>query len=146
MRGGRRRRRKEIRRPGKTGAPEGKRELLDFDLGTGGFDLLLDLFGFGFGDTTLEHFRSAFDEGLGFGEAETGDRAADFLNDSNLVRAAFGEDNIEFGLFFFCFSDGRSATATGRSSGANAPLLFEGFYELGSFEDGESAEVVNDLS
>ena len=146
MRIGRRRRRKEIRHPGKTGAPDGKRDLLDFDLGTGGFDLFLDLFGFSFGDAALEHFGSAFDKGLGFGEAETGYRAANFLNDSDLVRAAFSKDNIEFGLFFFLFSDGRSATTTGRSSGADAPLFFEGFYELGSFEDGESAEVVNDLS
>ena len=37
-----------------------------------------------------------------FGEAETGHRTADFLNDGDLVRAAFNEDDIKFGLFF-CF-------------------------------------------
>src|SRR4051812_10899260 len=44
-----------------------KRDLLDLDLGTSRFDLLLDLFGFGLGDAFLEGLRSAFDEGLRFG-------------------------------------------------------------------------------
>jgi len=43
-------------------------ELLDLDLGSGGFDLFLDLFGFGFGDALFEGLRSAFDERLGFGK------------------------------------------------------------------------------
>ena len=142
--------RKERQGAGRSGAPEGRgtgkrKELFDFDLGSGGFDLLLDLFGFGFGDAALEHLGGAFDEGLGFGEAETGDGSADFLNDGDLVRAAFSQDDIELGLFFFCFSNDWATTTTGRSGGADAPLFFEGFDEFGGFEDGESAEAFNDF-
>ena len=43
-------------------------ELLDFDLGSSGLDLLLDLFGLFLGRSFLDGLGSALDEGLGLGK------------------------------------------------------------------------------
>ena len=90
----------------------GKGKLLDLDLGAGRFDLFLDLFGFFLGHAFLERLGSALDERLGFGEAEAGDRGADFLDDADLVRAQLLEDDVESGLLFGGGSGG--ATCRGR--------------------------------
>jgi hypothetical protein len=50
--------------------------LLDLNLGSGVFELLLDGLGLGLGDSLLDLGRSAFDEILGFLEAQAGDLAA----------------------------------------------------------------------
>ena len=123
--------------------------LLDLDLRACGFELLLDLFGFGLGRAFLDGLRSAFDEGLGFGEAETGDRGADFLDDVDLVRAGLLEDDVERGLLFRGCCSGSTATCGGCCGGhwgrgAHAPLGFELLHEISDFEDGESAELIDD--
>ncbi len=60
--------------------------LLEFDRGSGGLELLLDFLGVGLGSSFLDGLRGAFDEILGFLEAQAGD-GADFLDDADLVRA-----------------------------------------------------------
>src|SRR5690606_16719174 len=58
------------------------------------------------------------------------------------------EDDVEFGLLFGFFSRSGGGTTSGRASahhhrrgGGNAPLLFEQSLQLGSFEDGQRAQV-----
>ena len=125
-------------------------ELLDFDFGAGGFDLFLDLFRFFLGHAFLEGLRSAFDESLRFRETQTGDRGTNFLNDGDLVRAAINEDDVEAGLLFSGFRSGATCGRTGGnsdgSSGADAPLLFELLHEVGDFENGKTAQLVNEFS
>ncbi len=123
--------------------------LLDLDFGADGFQLLLDLFGFFLGDALLERLRSLFDESLGFGEAEAGDNAADFLNCTDLIGATFKKDDIKFGLLDCCRSSGTTTTTSGGngngSSGANAPLRFEGLHQFSDFQDGKAAKFINDF-
>ena len=59
------------------------RRLLEFDRAASGFDLALDFFGFRLVDAFLDRLRRAFDERLGFAQAQTGD-GADFLDDLDL--------------------------------------------------------------
>lgn len=61
------------------------------------------------GNAFLDGLGSAFDEVLGFLEAEAG-HFADNLDDADLVGTDFLEDNVEFGLFF----SGRGSNTTGR--------------------------------
>ncbi len=68
-------------------------ELLEFDGAAGSFDLLLDFFGFRLGNAFLDSLRSAFDQRLGFAEAQTGD-GADFLDDVDLVATVAGQDDV----------------------------------------------------
>ena len=79
-------------------SPETVHDLLELDLGAGGFELLLDVLGFGLVGAFLDGLGSAFDQRLGFAEAQTGD-GADFLDDVDLVLAD-SEDDVEFSLFF----------------------------------------------
>src|SRR3954447_2495330 len=73
--------------------------LLQFHLGASLFELGLDLVGFVLVHTFLDRLGRAFDEVLGFLEAESGD-GADFLDDFDLLLAGSGEHNRELGLFF----------------------------------------------
>ncbi|MEY9562728.1 hypothetical protein ABIA26_005070 [Sinorhizobium fredii] len=103
-------------------------ELLDVDLGASVFELLLEVSSFRLGNGFLDSLRSAFDEVLGFLEAEAGD-GADFLDDVDLVRAGIRQDDVELGLFFFSRSSSASSATSSsncyRSSSRNAPLFFE---------------------
>lgn len=102
-------------------------ELLDVNLGASVFELLLEVSSFSLRNGFLDRLRSAFDQVLGFLEAETGD-GADFLDDVDLVGASVNEDNVKFGLFFFDRSSSTGAASSSnsyRSSCRNAPLLFE---------------------
>jgi len=74
--------------------------LLDLGLGAGRFELLLDLFGLFLGRAFADCLRGAFDQGFGFRQTEAGDRRADFLDDADLVRADFLEDDVERRLRF----------------------------------------------
>ena len=121
--------------------------LLEFDLRAGGFELLLDLLGFGLGDVFLDGLRSAFDEVLGFLEAQASD-GADFLDDADLVRAGFLEDDGELGLRFSSGSSGGSASGGSGgdgSGGGNAPLAFEIFDEGGEVENRLAGQPLDDL-
>src|SRR4051812_28403963 len=119
--------------------------LLQFHLGASLFELGLDLVGFVLVYAFLDRLGRAFDEVLGFLEAQAGD-GADFLNDFDLLVAGGSENDRELGLFFSRSSGSSSGTGdrNGGSSG-HAPLFFEELCELGSFEHGQAREVVDDF-
>ena len=124
-----------------------EKELLDFDLGAGGFDLFLDLFRFFLGDTFLEGLWSALNEGLCFCEAEACDSSANFLNDRDLVATGVGQDDIKRGLFFdrgSCCSTCTGSRDGYGSGGANTPLVFELLNQVSDFKDGKSAELIHE--
>src|ERR1700742_2262863 len=129
------------------GRSRSKRCLLELNLGASLLELGLELVGFFLVDAFLDGLRRAFDEVLGFLEAETGD-GTDFLNDFDLLVAGGSENNRELGLLF---SRSSSSAATGRTgyrnggSGGHAPLLFQELREFGSLEHGEAREVVDDF-
>ena len=121
--------------------------LLDLDLGAGGFDLFLDLFRFFLGDTFLESLGCSLDKCLGFGKPETGNCGTDLFDDCDLVPACVGEDHVER-CFFLDWSCGGTATGSGSnghwSRGANAPFFFELFDEVGDLKNGEAAELIDE--
>jgi hypothetical protein len=124
------------------------RRLLDLHFGASSFELLLDLFSFFFLGTFLDFLRSALNELLRFSQAEAGNNAAHFFNDGDFVSASIHEDDVELSLLFSsgCRSSGTASSGdSDRSSGANAPLLFEGFDEFCDFEDGKAAQFFNDF-
>ena len=122
------------------------RSLLELDGSAGFLDLLLDLFGFVLVDAFLDGLRSAFDQRLGFAEAETGNRA-NFLDHVDLLATVTGEDHVEFGLLFSGGAgSGGSGWSRGNSSGGgNAPLLFERLGEVRGLEDGQFGKLVDQL-
>src|SRR3954454_17730501 len=73
--------------------------LLQFHLGASLFELGLDLVGFVLVHAFLDRLGRAFDEVLGFLEAEPGD-GADFLDDFDLLVAGGCKNDRELGLFF----------------------------------------------
>src|SRR5205085_4462442 len=119
--------------------------LLQLDGAAGFLDALLELLGFGLGDALLDRLRGALDQGLGFAEAETGDRAH-FLDHVDLLAAVAGEDDVELGLLFLGGSSGGAAAGGGRNRGRgrDAPTLFERLGEVGGFKDGQLAELVDE--
>src|SRR5688572_21089067 len=74
--------------------------LLQVDLATGLFELLLHRFGLGLGDALLHHLGSGVDETLGVGETHLG-QFADGLDHANLVGTGLGELDVEGGLLLF---------------------------------------------
>src|SRR5258708_28752002 len=88
------------RRRTATGSTFKLSRLLDLSLGAGRLELLLDLVGFFLGHTFADRLRGAFDQGFGFRQTEAGDCRANFLDDADLVRADFLEDDIKLGLRF----------------------------------------------
>src|SRR5690606_5221866 len=106
-----------------SGDPKASSEiLLDFDLGAGFFQLLLQLFSSLLRDVLDDRLRSAFDQVLGFLQTQVGADAADFLDDVDLLVAAVNQDNGELGLLFAGRSGFSSAGDSGdgdRSSGRN---------------------------
>src|SRR3954454_23467277 len=121
--------------------------LLQFHLGASLFELGLDLVGFVLVDAFLDRLRRAFDEVLGFLEAQAGD-GADFLDDLDLLVAGSGEHDRELGLLFSRSSGSATASWTGdghRSRCGYAPLFLEELCQLGSFEHGKAREVVDDF-
>src|SRR5882762_2016771 len=121
----------------------GNSRLLQFHLGASLLELGLDLVGFVLVHAFLDRLGGAFDEVLGFLEAEAGD-GADFLDDLDLLVAGGGKNDREFGLFFNGSrgSGGRAGHRNG-GSGGHAPLFFEQLCELGSLKHGEAREVVD---
>src|ERR1700761_2645852 len=129
------------------GRSRSKRCLLELDLGASLLELGLELVGFFLVDAFLDRLRRAFDEVLGFLEAETGD-GADFLDDFDLLLAGGGQNDRELGLLFNRSGGSATTTRTGNrdgGSGGDAPLFFEHLGEVGGFEHGEAREVVNNL-
>src|SRR5690606_39219866 len=124
------------------------KELLDLDLSTGCFELLLDVLGLFLANAFLDGLRSALDEVLGFLEAETRDLAHD-LDRVDLVRAGVRQNHGELRLLLGSRSSSRCASARsgrdGNGSRADAPLRLELLHELGDLDDGEVGKVIDDL-
>src|SRR6185312_1046632 len=121
--------------------------LLQFNLGASLFELSLELVGLFLVHAFLDRLGRAFDEVLGFLEAQAGD-GADFLDDFDLLVAGSGENDREVGLLFSRSSSSAATRGTGNRHGGSsghAPLFFEELCEFGSFEHGQAREVVYDL-
>ena len=103
-----------------------------------------------FGTPVLTGGTTLVDKGFRFGKAQTGNDAADFLDDSDLLGTTVDENHVELGLFL----DSRSSTSSSasdshsshRSSGAHAPLVFQGLHKFSDFQDGQSAEFIYDFA
>src|SRR5947209_5248654 len=132
-----------------TGSPNRRTNLLELDLRAGLFELRLDLVGLFLGDALLDGLRRAFNEVLGFLEAETGD-GADLLDDLDLLLAGSRKNDREFGLLF---GRSRRSAAAGGTAGRNrncsrsrdAPLLLEELRQLRRLKDGQARKLVDDL-
>ena len=140
--------RKGLRHRSPNDDPWGEVKLFDFDFGTSSFELLLDLFSFFFLGTFFKGLGSALNELLGFRQAQAGHYATHFFNDGNFVATSVSEDDVKFSFLFD--NSGRTGSwASGgdghRSSGAHAPLVFEGFDEFSDFENGQAAQVFNEF-
>src|SRR5699024_2468906 len=97
------------------------------DLGASLLELGLDLVCFFLVDAFLDGLRSAFDEVLGFLQAQAGD-GADFLDDFDLLVAGSSQHDGEFGLLFSRSSGSTTSSRTSHrngGSGGHAPLFFE---------------------
>src|SRR5690606_37443564 len=98
------------------------------------------------GHAFLDGLRRAFDEVLGFLEAEARDRA-DLLDDLDLLVAGCRENDGELRLLF----RGSAAAGTGRRRNGhrgrrrNAPLLFELLREFRRLEDGQARKLFYNL-
>src|SRR5690606_18914197 len=97
-----------------TTAPKDRSRLLDLHLGAGFGQLLGDFVGGLLGDVLDDVLRSAFDQVLGFLQAEVRTDAADFLDDVDLLVAAVQQDDGELGLLFTGFGGGSATGAAGR--------------------------------
>src|SRR5215813_13231947 len=99
---------------GKSGKEAGRLRLLNFDLGAGLFELLLDGRSFVLVHAFLDGLRSAVNEVLGFFQTEACD-FANGLDDVDLVAAHVGENDGELRLLFrrSRTTSRRSASATG---------------------------------
>ena len=120
--------------------------LLELDGTAGCFDLALDFFGFRLVDAFLERLGRAFDESLGFREAQAGD-GADFLDDLDLLATVAGQDDVEFVLFFGCggVTTAGGASNSNGSGGAYAPLFLKCLGKLSGFQDGQLRQFFNKL-
>src|SRR5690606_10659674 len=108
--------------------PRDRTELLEFGLGAGFHQLLDGSFGVGLGNAFLDVLGCAVDQVLGFLQTQAGDFAHG-LDDGHLVRAGFGQHDVELGLLFGGGSATGGGTTSGRSGhggGGHAELLFNG--------------------
>src|SRR5579871_6605031 len=123
-------------------------QLLQFDARAGLFELRLDRVGLVLGDALLDRLRSRVDEILRFLQPEARD-GADDLDHLDLLAAGLGEDNVErrllLGRVAATATCGRARSRDGdRSSGGDAPLLFDLVLQLDELEYGHLPELVED--
>ena len=123
--------------------------LLEVDLCAGVLELLLSCFS-GVLCDTFEHLsRSAFDELLRVGKTEARSNFTNCLNDSDLVATTFGDNHVEFGLFFSWSSSFATTTGshygTDRSCSGYAPSFFKFLNQISSFQYGKLAEFFCDF-
>src|SRR3954451_8708009 len=100
--------------------------LLELDLGAGLLELGLDLLGLVLRHAFLDGLWRAFDQVLGFLQAQAGD-GADLFDDFDFLVAGSSEDNSKFILLLTRCSSSTSRPSRNRnsSSSRNAPLLFQ---------------------
>src|SRR5690606_30363767 len=125
------------------------KKLLDDDVRASFFELLLGILGGILAHAGEDLGASGLSHRLGFAETEAG-QLTDDLDDVDLLGARILDDHIELGLLFNGFSSGGSATTDGghshRSSGGNAPLLFEHLHEVSSLENGQGGKFFHEFS
>jgi hypothetical protein len=121
-------------------------QLLQLDLRAGLLKGGLHLLGLFLVHAFLHRLRRAFDEVLGFLQAEAG-QSADFLDDLDLLVASGSQNDRELGLLFRRggSSAGRTGGNSNSSGGRDAPLLFQHLGEVSGLEDGERREIVDDF-
>ena len=119
-----------------------QQELLEFDLGASGFQLLLGFFSVSLRQAFLNSLRSTFNHVLGFLQAQTG-QFTNSLNNSDLVRTDFSENNVEFRLFFSRSSStsSRSSNSHSSSGSRNTELFFHHLDEFGNFENSHGRKI-----
>ena len=91
--------------------------LLEFDRSAFGFELFLELFGFGLFEAGLDGLGSAIDQVLGFLEAQAGGLADD-LDDLDFLVAGGLEDHVEGVLLGRCGSCRAAAITTPPPAGS----------------------------
>ena len=93
--------------------------LLNLDGATGFLELGFGGFGFVLGNAFQYSRWCAFDQSLGFRQAQTGFDFAHSLDDLNLFPAVAREDNVEFGLLFSRRGIAATTTALRRRAAAD---------------------------
>src|SRR5688572_9182502 len=131
--------------------PVGASPLGDADLGADFLELLLDRFGLVLRHAFLDRLGRALDEILGFLQPQAGDFADD-LDDLDLVRAGFGQRDVELGLLFRRRRRCTAARTAGhrhahrhRRRGGDAELGFQLLHQLRELEDADVLDVVDEL-
>src|SRR5215475_13533667 len=121
--------------------------LLKLNLGADFFQSRLDLVSLVLRNTFLDRLGRALDQILGLLETETGERTH-LLDDLDLLVADGGQHDCELGLLL----RGRSGRAStwrcrhrNRGGRRHAPLLLEHLGEFRRFEDGQIAQLVDEL-
>lgn len=120
-------------------------KLLELDLGSSLFELGLGGLGIVFAGSFKNRRGCTFDQLLGVGETQSGSNFTHSLNDGDFVSTGFGKNDIKFGLLFRGSIVSTTATAgcgdCDGSCGADAPFLFEVFYQFGGLQNGKLAEL-----
>lgn len=119
--------------------------LLNFNLGSGLFELAFEGFGFILGHAFFDGLGCLINQGFGFFQSETGEFFHQFYYGEFGAASAF-EDNVKFGLLFGSFFAAASAGGTcyyGRGrSGFNAVLVFEVISQFIHLFYGEVYELI----
>ena len=132
------------------GTPPNIRQLLDFHFGAGFFELLFGGIGVGLVRAFEQRLRSAFDQRLGFRQAEAGfDFTHGFDRRDLLVRRNGDKDQVKR-IFR---SRGSRSCACGTTcggnrdgrGGGNAPLGFKLFHQVSGFENRQLAQFFHDV-
>ena len=121
--------------------------LLERDLGASFFKLLLERVGVGLGQLLLDDLGCAFNEVLGFLEAQTRDFAHN-LDDVELLCTTVCELDVKFRLLFgSCSSTGSRSTGSHHDRGGsrNTKLIFKGLLEFSGFDEGQRANLLNEF-
>ena len=96
-----------------------------------------DLLGIFLGNGFLQGLRAVVDDLLGFLQAQAG-QSTDDLDDSDLVRAAFLQDDVELGLLFSGLSSTGSGSSNSGSGSGDTEGLFKSMDKLRQLEDGQT--------
>ena len=116
---------------------------MTFDFGASFFEFAGQLFGCFFVQCFLDRLGCAFDQVLGFFEAQTGGFAHGF-DDSDFLAAVALEDHVESSLLFGFFRHLPAAPATitvTTSGGLDAVLFFQVVRQIDSFLEGQADQA-----
>ena len=119
--------------------------LLDLCGSAGFLEVVDDLLGIFLGNSFLQGLRAVVDDLLGFLQAQAG-QSTDDLDDSDLVRAAFLQDDVELGLLFSGLSSTGSGSSNSGSGGGDTEGLFQSMDKLRQLEDGQALNFFDQSS